>query len=111
MGQKQYPDIKREYIMWTPLHCGWSRIRVFDVLVSGICSASSSPTRRITQAAGHRGGGNITGRRQDVRGDRRSAHVYGKNSQSAGAICAGGMMLATLGEQQARTRLKRPSCK
>jgi 3-isopropylmalate dehydrogenase len=107
MGEKQYPNIKREYYhvdatcMWMVKNPEW-----FDVIVTGnMFGDIITDLGAITQGGmGIAAGGNINPEGvsmfEPIGG---SAPKYtGQNViNPLAAICAGGMMLSTLGEQKA----------
>ena len=113
MGQKDYPDIKREYYhvdatcMWMIKNPEW-----FDVIVTGnMFGDIITDLGAITQGGmGIAAGGNINPEGvsmfEPIGG---SAPKYtGKNViNPLAAICAGGMMLETLGEQKAAAAIEK----
>ena len=112
MGQKQYPDIKREYYhvdatcMWFVKNPEW-----FDVIVTGNMFGDiiTDLGAMIQGGMGIAAGGNI-----NPEGVSMFEPIGGSAPKYTGkgvinplaAICAGGMMLETLGEQKAATAIE-----
>jgi 3-isopropylmalate dehydrogenase len=112
MGQKQYPDIKREYYhvdatcMWFVKNPEW-----FDVIVTGNMFGDiiTDLGAMIQGGMGVAAGGNI-----NPEGVSMFEPIGGSAPKYTGkgvinplaAICAGGMMLETLGEQKAATKIE-----
>jgi 3-isopropylmalate dehydrogenase len=112
MGQKQYPDIKREYYhvdatcMWFVKNPEW-----FDVIVTGNLFGDiiTDLGAMIQGGMGIAAGGNI-----NPEGVSMFEPIGGSAPKYTGkgvinplaAICAGGMMLETLGEQKAATAIE-----
>jgi 3-isopropylmalate dehydrogenase len=112
MGQKEYPDIRRDYYhvdatcMWMVKSPEW-----FDVLVTGnLFGDIITDLGAITQGGmGIAAGGNI-----NPKGVSMFEPIGGSAPKYTGqgvinplaAICAGGMMLETLGEEKAATTIE-----
>ena len=112
MGQKQYPNIKREYYhvdatcMWMVKNPEW-----FDVIVTGnMFGDIITDLGAITQGGmGIAAGGNI-----NPEGVSMFEPIGGSAPKYTGkgvinplaAICAGGMMVQTLGEEKAATKIE-----
>ena len=112
MGQKQYPDIKREYYhvdatcMWFVKNPEW-----FDVIVTGNLFGDiiTDLGAMIQGGMGIAAGGNI-----NPEGVSMFEPIGGSAPKYTGkgvinplaAICAGGMMLETLGELKAATAIE-----
>ncbi|MBN2019358.1 MAG: 3-isopropylmalate dehydrogenase [Sedimentisphaerales bacterium] len=112
MGQKQYPDIKREYYhvdatcMWFVKNPEW-----FDVIVTGNMFGDiiTDLGAMIQGGMGIAAGGNI-----NPEGVSMFEPIGGSAPKYTGqgvinplaAICAGSMMLETLGEQKAATKIE-----
>jgi 3-isopropylmalate dehydrogenase len=112
MGQKSYPDIKREYYhvdatcMWFVKNPEW-----FDVIVTGNLFGDiiTDLGAMIQGGMGIAAGGNI-----NPEGVSMFEPIGGSAPKYTGkgvinplaAICAGGMMLETLGEQKAATAIE-----
>ena len=112
MGQKSYPDIKREYYhvdatcMWFVKNPEW-----FDVIVTGNMFGDiiTDLGAMIQGGMGIAAGGNI-----NPEGVSMFEPIGGSAPKYTGkgvinplaAICAGGMMLETLGEQKAATKIE-----
>ena len=112
MGQKEYPDIKREYYhvdatcMWFVKNPEW-----FDVIVTGNMFGDiiTDLGAMIQGGMGIAAGGNI-----NPEGVSMFEPIGGSAPKYTGkgvinplaAICAGGMMLETLGEQKAATSIE-----
>ncbi|MFH1370619.1 MAG: 3-isopropylmalate dehydrogenase [Planctomycetota bacterium] len=112
MGQKSYPDIKREYYhvdatcMWFVKNPEW-----FDVIVTGNLFGDiiTDLGAMIQGGMGVAAGGNI-----NPEGVSMFEPIGGSAPKYTGkgvinplaAICAGGMMLETLGEQKAATKIE-----
>ena len=112
MGQKEYPNIKREYYhvdatcMWFVKNPEW-----FDVIVTGNLFGDiiTDLGAMIQGGMGIAAGGNI-----NPEGVSMFEPIGGSAPKYTGkavinplaAICAGGMMLETLGEQKAATKIE-----